>query len=138
MTDPLPRPCVVCLEDIEEKDQYTLDCHHTFHRPCIQEWFRTQVQQRLPLTCPTCRRSCSEDRPGGLSPEETRRLIVDGILSLPLLLEWTFPHQSIRLTRVLTQLRPQIQRFYQDPTYSLLRLTVLIGSGLALDQFMHP
>lgn len=130
--------CVVCLDTTEEKESYTLECKHTFHRPCIQGWFQTQLQQHQTLTCPTCRQSSSivpNTHPISLTPEQTRRLIMDGILSLPLLMEWTyFPHESIRLRRVLTQLRPQIQRFYNDPTYSLLRLSILIGVALALDK----
>jgi len=131
--------CVICLDTVDEKESYALECRHTFHRPCIQGWFQTQLQQHHSLTCPTCRQSPSASpnaNHSSLTPEQTRRLIMDGILSLPLLLEWTyFPNESIRLRRVLTQLRPQIQRFHTDPDYSLLRLSILIGTALALDKF---
>lgn len=133
-------PCVICLDTIDEKDLYTLECKHTFHRKCIQEWFQTQLQQHNTLTCPTCRHVNGQlhHSQHSLSPNQTRRLIMDGILTLPLILELVyFPHESARLSRVLQTLRPQIQRFYQDQTYSLLKLSILIGTALALDRITH-
>jgi hypothetical protein len=63
---------------------------------------------------------------------------MDGILSLPVILEvFFFPRQAIRVRRVIEALRPTIQRFYQDPNFSLTRLSILIGAGLVMDRFLH-
>jgi len=142
----MAEPCVICLDALGES-VYRLDCTHTFHRPCIQEWFHTQLQQHLPLTCPTCRRTTPEQgrRPSAeqtrrsdasplFSAEQTRRLIMDGIVSLPLLLEWTYSSASSqRLRRVLARLNPQLLQFQRDPTYSVWRIVALVGLELALD-----
>ena len=42
--------CVVCMEDIRyNSNRLTLECSHSFHRPCIVEWL-SRLRQ-----CPTCR-----------------------------------------------------------------------------------
>ncbi len=51
-TDALPDPCSICIESIKKLQVYReLVCSHSFHKPCIDEWFRRK------LTCPMCRES---------------------------------------------------------------------------------
>ncbi len=131
---------MICFEIINESE-YKLDCSHTFHRRCVTEWFNTQLQQGNTLTCPMCRQqhnSSSPSSPRFISPLQMKRLIVDGILSLPVILEVLFfPQQAIRVRRVIETMRPTIQRFYEDPNFSLTRLGVLIGAGLIMDRFLN-
>jgi len=43
--------CSICLEGIQhEFSKATLQCSHSFHRTCIQKWFRRQRR------CPNCRK----------------------------------------------------------------------------------
>ena len=42
--------CVICIDNIEERDLFTIDsCKHAFHQSCILEW-RKQKNE-----CPICR-----------------------------------------------------------------------------------
>lgn len=45
--------CVICFEKYQ-KGQYkrVLDCQHTFHKKCIDQWFRKNVHR---MNCPLCR-----------------------------------------------------------------------------------
>ena len=45
--------CVICLDDIDSKNIYKLDCCHVYHQKCIDEWLLKQN------TCPICRKECS-------------------------------------------------------------------------------
>lgn len=43
--------CPICIEDFKENDFYrTLNCTHSFHKKCIDKWFRKDH-----LDCPMCR-----------------------------------------------------------------------------------
>ena len=42
--------CLICLEDLSSKKTETFPCDHTFHRPCLEEWFKIE------RTCPLCRK----------------------------------------------------------------------------------
>ncbi|KAE9610276.1 putative transcription factor C2H2 family [Lupinus albus] len=43
--------CMVCLTDFEEGDKVrTLECKHTFHKDCLDNWL-----QKYCATCPLCR-----------------------------------------------------------------------------------
>lgn len=44
--------CPICYEHCEKVDCYTTKCSHTFHKTCIQTWFRSGG-----YTCPLCRGS---------------------------------------------------------------------------------
>jgi len=50
--------CAICTDN-NDSHSYTLQCNHTFHTPCIIEWFR---HNDAPSTCPLCR--CSESPMG--------------------------------------------------------------------------
>jgi hypothetical protein len=41
--------CVICLDDLKDKDTTVLHCGHEFHSECIESW--TSIQ----ITCPMCR-----------------------------------------------------------------------------------
>ena len=45
--------CVICYEDINDPpgDPHALDCHHQFHRECINQWLASGVGNG----CPCCR-----------------------------------------------------------------------------------
>ncbi|UJR23681.1 hypothetical protein I4U23_026664 [Adineta vaga] len=40
--------CLICLEDLHLKNTETFPCNHTFHRVCLEEWFKIE------RTCPLC------------------------------------------------------------------------------------
>jgi hypothetical protein len=54
--------CSVCQESIVDGQALRIlrHCHHTFHRNCIDPWFRTSVR------CPVCRHDIRED----VAPDE--------------------------------------------------------------------
>ena len=45
-----PVSCVICHEALNTKHVLGLECGHSFHRDCVDQWFATQNH-----TCPTCR-----------------------------------------------------------------------------------
>jgi hypothetical protein len=48
--------CAICQDSMEEEQQLRRlnHCHHTFHKSCVDTWFRTNVH------CPTCRHDIRE------------------------------------------------------------------------------
>ena len=48
--------CSVCMCDYEDGEEIlTLDCFHSFHTPCIEEWFKNQNW------CPICKHKIGGD-----------------------------------------------------------------------------
>ena len=48
--------CVICLENMDDKKRLLLlDCEHTFHKECIDDWLNNSE------TCPTCRQNVNTD-----------------------------------------------------------------------------
>lgn len=48
--------CSICLEAItKQTGVVTLSCEHSFHFMCVDEWFCSQLMDRIPQTCPCCR-----------------------------------------------------------------------------------
>ena len=41
--------CVICLDNLKDKETHTLQCGHEFHTDCIESWTAIQI------TCPICR-----------------------------------------------------------------------------------
>ena len=41
--------CIICHENIEEGEKYTLECNHSYHCKCIMTWFRNKHDN-----CPLC------------------------------------------------------------------------------------
>ncbi|CAF1222707.1 unnamed protein product [Adineta steineri] len=41
--------CLICLENLSSNKTETFSCQHTFHRNCLEEWFKIE------RTCPLCR-----------------------------------------------------------------------------------
>jgi len=55
-----PAPCSICLCDITIGNKSViLNCKHSFHHPCISEWFRINP------SCPLCRAEIVETSPSG-------------------------------------------------------------------------
>lgn len=50
------KECCICLDTGTAAQCKQLGCGHTFHRRCIQRWFK-----RGSLTCPMCRVVCFEE-----------------------------------------------------------------------------
>ncbi|CAF0903256.1 unnamed protein product [Rotaria sordida] len=42
--------CLICLENLSLNKTETFPCNHTFHRMCLEEWFKIE------RTCPLCRK----------------------------------------------------------------------------------
>lgn len=42
--------CLICLEELSLDKTETFSCNHTFHRKCLEEWFKIE------RTCPLCRK----------------------------------------------------------------------------------
>ena len=53
--------CSICVENIEDNEFkkkrhiVTLNCKHSFHTSCINEWVKTQTSTGKKPVCPTCR-----------------------------------------------------------------------------------
>jgi len=56
--------CVICLAAYEENDIVrTLNCAHVFHKECIEQWIKAQIN-KLPK-CPACKVPVTDERPLG-------------------------------------------------------------------------
>lgn len=52
--------CVICLDTINKKDIVrSLRCIHTFHKECIDEWYKSKIFENL--ICPICENDIIED-----------------------------------------------------------------------------
>ena len=52
----LDSKCSICLEDFDTgKYKRKLKCGHTFHKKCVDRWFRLLSQDDKDLSCPICR-----------------------------------------------------------------------------------
>lgn len=49
-----PPTCAICQEDITEDGCELRNCHHRYHRECIDYWFTSSVR------CPVCRNDIRE------------------------------------------------------------------------------
>ena len=64
----IERECSICLDNIEEKNKYSLQCNHIFHKECISKL--------LNKFCPLCRK-CFTFTDDNL---ENRIFVIDGYL----------------------------------------------------------
>jgi hypothetical protein len=52
LLDTFNKDCSICLDNFEDNDKtVVLDCNHRFHRDCILNWFKKE------LNCPLCRKN---------------------------------------------------------------------------------
>ena len=42
--------CLICFENLSSNKTESFLCQHTFHRNCLEEWFKIE------RTCPLCRK----------------------------------------------------------------------------------
>lgn len=47
--------CCICLEEIDNSQDITLNCGHSFHKSCLKEWLKTQQKNNNDTNCPLCR-----------------------------------------------------------------------------------
>lgn len=53
---PAPEPCSICMLEFEARQPLiVLPCKHSFHDPCVREWFKHAS------TCPLCRFDVAHD-----------------------------------------------------------------------------
>ena len=45
--------CSICLNEIENNDEYKTNCNHTFHKKCIDKWLISNEK----MSCALCRES---------------------------------------------------------------------------------
>ena len=41
--------CPICMEDVDHRDAFALQCSHVFHRNCVMKWLNQKKE------CPICR-----------------------------------------------------------------------------------
>ncbi len=46
--------CSICLEENDENLSILLECNHTFHKDCINEW--KNLSKKCYYTCPICQK----------------------------------------------------------------------------------
>ena len=48
--------CSICLEDYKKNDKCVkINCQHIFHKKCLYDWFKKQIDKSENLNCPLCR-----------------------------------------------------------------------------------
>jgi len=52
---PPAEECPICYDDVDDEEQKTLNCKHSFHTGCIKTWFANQDGCSRARTCPCCR-----------------------------------------------------------------------------------
>jgi len=90
--DPSEELCSICLDPLNEGQDYKLNCKHRFHKKCIRIWLTSNN------TCPLCRKNVDPD-PKYVEEDiltETRRryiemLIKGGIKTLSGVMEYFIP-----------------------------------------------
>jgi hypothetical protein len=61
-TDPADEHCSVCFEAMKSERMKKVKlvmlpiCKHSFHKPCIRQWFYKRQQLKQNLDCPLCRK----------------------------------------------------------------------------------
>ena len=57
--------CSICIENIEPEnhDSAQLTCNHTFHKECIDDWFKSQTDKNTHKSCPICRKDFNNENP---------------------------------------------------------------------------
>lgn len=62
--------CSICIENIEPNnyDGAQLTCNHTFHKACIDDWFKAQTDKNIHKTCPLCRKDFNNENPFKVEP----------------------------------------------------------------------
>lgn len=62
--------CIICLDDIETEWR-VLECHHRYHKLCIENWIVIRA------TCPLCMKNIKDNKPAEThSIEERHRTAV--------------------------------------------------------------
>ena len=52
--DEIDMECAICVELMDE-DIAELECHHKYHRDCVNEWIAMCRFKKVAPTCPKCR-----------------------------------------------------------------------------------
>lgn len=50
--------CSICIDSLNlkrKKNVIFLNCGHAFHKKCLQEWVKTNINQGTCISCPMCR-----------------------------------------------------------------------------------
>lgn len=58
--------CAICSDTFRVNAQQNIctipQCGHVYHEYCVKRWFRTQIQQGIPSSCPKCRTLATVDQ----------------------------------------------------------------------------
>lgn len=56
--------CAICSDTFRVNAQHNIctlrHCGHVYHECCLKRWFRTQIEQGIPSSCPKCRAAATE------------------------------------------------------------------------------
>lgn len=47
--------CCICNEEINDNEMNCCNCNVNFHKDCLRQWYKKQLQMNHKITCPTCR-----------------------------------------------------------------------------------
>lgn len=64
LDEPL-QDCSICLTSLHNSEPIILECNHTFHKECIDEWIITshkRINSQLQWECPLCRHVTFENQ----------------------------------------------------------------------------
>jgi|SouAtlMetagenome_1021521.scaffolds.fasta_scaffold02101_2 hypothetical protein len=61
--------CAVCLQECTQNVEITV-CNHTFHKLCLQDWFRYKT------TCPLCKTNIKDHR---IMDDDNETIISDSL-----------------------------------------------------------
>lgn len=61
--------CVICLDEVETEWR-ELECHHRYHKQCIEEWIAVRAK------CPMCMKSIKDNKVEYINIEEIHHIAV--------------------------------------------------------------
>ncbi len=61
--DQVDEDCSICFEALNNHGFcQKLLCGHTFHKACLQKWFKSECSEKQGRQCPICRHQCAKIR----------------------------------------------------------------------------
>ena len=61
--------CIICFEEINNNNSYSLECNHIYHTDCIMKWFRNGNNK-----CPMCNDTKWDSLPYGIKIQSIKEV----------------------------------------------------------------
>lgn len=119
--------CVICLDDIEENDESTLQCDHVFHRECLARYIVYNGFCRF-IVCPMCRQYTIQDSSNYLTSNQVEALTESRMHQLSTAPETTTQSRSNMQTAQAATPETAFRRAFRYPPFKdMVTITLILG-----------